>query len=151
MRSSTLLIFINLFVLNLKAQDTSRLDKVIPFENIEGLSYEIPKIECQNNFVLPKYKLGNSHFGKYLLDHTKYPVSLRTGDRELVNGQFIISFIISTTGKVKDINIISSPHEQISNKLTVAINKLLHIESAKCNGNAIEVLLYYSAIFPDQK
>jgi hypothetical protein len=149
MRSSTLLIFINLFVLNLKAQDTTLSNKAISFENIEGLSYEIPKIECSNNFVLPKYKLGNNHFGKYLRDHTRYPIS-PTGDRILVKGQLIISFIISTTGKIKEINIITSPNEQISNNLIGAINKLMPFETAKCNGNAIDVLIYYSAFFkPD--
>jgi hypothetical protein len=144
--ASILFIFI-LLCFNSWAQDTTLFAKSIPFDNIKGLTFTFASETCTDKFVLPKYSLGNDHLGKYLSEHTKYPASSVDGGKEEIKGQFIISFVISKKGGVKDIQILSSPHIEVSNEMIKAIKKLKSFELAKCNGDPIEITIFYSAYF----
>lgn len=130
-----------------KSQNTILYTRQIPFDNVRGLYYLSPKDTCTTHFVLPNYSLGNSHLVNYLSNNLKYPINYETGEREYIKGNLVVSFLINEFGKVENLNIIESPHQQVSDQITSAIGKLKSFYPAKCDSIPLEISIFFKANF----
>lgn len=60
-------------------------------------------------------------FEKYVLDNLYWPAELKRSD---IQGDVEISYTISSTGELKDLKVIRSPHEAMSREVTAFFQKL---------------------------
>lgn len=137
----SLVFLIFLLPFTILAQDTTFKD-LKQLDSIRGLSYRLAVDTCQSNFSTPKYSLGNQHLVSYLSRKTRNPEGL-----ELIKGQLMVSFVVTETGQVEELNILKSPHPQVTEDIIIAISKVKEFEPARCNGDPIEVHIIYSARF----
>lgn len=145
-RTIIFILFISLSV-TLVGQDSMLYKKAIPFDREQGLLYLLAKDACSNHLVLPQYSLGNHHLVEFLSSKMKYPLNYQTGELELIKGKLIASFLVTKSGKVENMKIVESPHQKVTEDITSAISKLKFFTPAKCDGDPIDILIFFTANF----
>ncbi|MCX6292059.1 MAG: hypothetical protein NT126_09885 [Bacteroidetes bacterium] len=139
---------------NIFGQDLTINGVVLPKNSFQAgsqviLYYETVNDSCKGLIELPKYSLGNKHLGEYLVKNTRQPGNLGETEEGSVTGQLVLSFVVNKIGKIENVEVTSSPHRKVTSNIITAIDKLKDFSPAKCDGNPIEMRIYYVANLVD--
>ncbi|WP_421773245.1 energy transducer TonB [Gracilimonas sp.] len=85
--------------------------------------------------VFAKYPGGKSRLNQHIQMNTRYPIDAY---REGVYGDVIITYVVGTDGRTKDIEAVESPSDDFTDMYKRVIQSMDRWEAAILNGEAVE-------------
>lgn len=85
---------------------------------------------------MPSYSGGEAAMYKFIHENLRYPT---TKQENAIQGRIILRFIISKTGKIKNIEKVKDTGESLADSLIKVIEKMPDWNPGKQNGKAVDV------------
>lgn len=84
-------------------------------ERAESAREEEPAEESFSTDEQPRFMDGDGNaFYQYIRERVRYP---RAAERNGIEGSVVVRFVIGSTGEIRDIRIVESPHSLLSNEV----------------------------------
>ncbi len=87
---------------------------------------------------------GAKEFSRWVNNHVSYP---RAALKKSVEGEVVYSFVVDKDGRVKDVRIVKSPAQELSDEVIRVLEKAPRWEPAVQDGKPVNIKFQSSVIF----
>ena len=139
MKTSTILIILVFFTLQIKAQSTLAYTEDIAELTTIELPLPSEKINTQ-----PQFPGGNKELSNYLSKNIKYPRNSRTAS---TRGKVLVSFKVERDGKITNVEVIKGSNRVLNKEAKRVVANMPNWKPALLNGEPVSELLTIPIVF----